>query len=144
MRSRPLPPVAGRCAIKHRAAPLTYNVGPHIFGYFDDRETMKISKIILLITIVFVSQAAVSLAASDTALQTHTDIDLRKACLYEGKAYSIGSKIQFTYNLSSGLVAQEVLECIEANTEKKDSGAFWKRYSVSCKNPISNKSEVCL
>ena len=39
MRSRPLPPVAGRCAIKHRAAPLTYNVGPHIFGYFDDRLT---------------------------------------------------------------------------------------------------------
>ena len=27
MRSRPLPPVAGRCAIKRRAAPLTYNVG---------------------------------------------------------------------------------------------------------------------
>jgi hypothetical protein len=26
LRSRPLPPVAGRCAIKRRAAPLTYNV----------------------------------------------------------------------------------------------------------------------
>jgi hypothetical protein len=30
LRSRPLPPVAGRCAIELRAAPLTYNVRAHV------------------------------------------------------------------------------------------------------------------
>ena len=34
LRSRPLPSVAGRCAIKRRAAPLTYNVSP--MPYIDD------------------------------------------------------------------------------------------------------------
>jgi hypothetical protein len=84
-------------------------------------------------------------AASDTTLQTPIEIDLVKACLYEGKAYSVGAKIQFTYERPvSGLVAQEVLECLKANSEKKDTGAYWKTFSVSCKNPTANKSEVCM
>ena len=32
LRSRPLPSVAGRCAIKRRAAPLTYNVGRRLYA----------------------------------------------------------------------------------------------------------------
>ncbi len=106
---------------------------------------MKTAATLLLGMAMFVAYAGVARAAGDTTLQHQIDIDLNKVCLYEDRAYSLGAKIQFTYNRPiSGLVAQEVLECLEANAEKKGAGAYWKTYSISCKNPTTNKSEGCM
>lgn len=70
--------------------------------------------------------------------------DLKKTCLYESKSYSLGSKIQFTFNMpTTGIVVIEVLECIEANEVKNNTDAYWKSILLSCKNPMTNKVEAC-
>lgn len=105
---------------------------------------MKVIATVFLCVVIFVSHSSVALAADDVTLKTPIDIDLKNTCLYESKAYSRGAKLLFTYNRpTSGLVVQEAQECHEANMERKDSGAYWKTFSVSCKNPITNKGEGC-